>query len=99
MRIANPVAGFFWSLERKLPLLIAALLCAVVGAFGVFAHEELEKAFEAAASARLVAAAHRMSALLVESANAVRKEGRRRLRARQRDRLAARGQAWCCTLA
>ena len=75
MRIANPVAGFFWSLERKLPLLIAALLCAVVGAFGVFAHEELEKAFEAAAAGRLVAAAQRMSALLVESADSVRKEG------------------------
>ena len=75
MRIANPVAGFLWSLERKLPLLIAALLCAVVGAFGAFAHEELEKAFEAAAAGRLVAAAHRMSALLVESADSVRKEG------------------------
>ena len=75
MRIVNPVAGFFWPLDRKLPLLIAALLCAVVGAFGVLAHKELKEAFEAAASARLVAAAHRMSALLVESADSVRKEG------------------------
>jgi PAS domain S-box-containing protein len=75
LRIANPLAGFFWSLERKLPLLIATLLCAVVGAFGLFAHKELEKAFEAAAAARLVAAAHRMSALLAQTAIAIRKEG------------------------
>jgi PAS domain S-box-containing protein len=75
LRITNPVAGLLWPLERKLPLLIAALLCAIVGAFGYFAHEELESAFETAASARLVAAAHRMSALLVESAAAVRSEG------------------------
>jgi len=75
LRIANPVAAFFWPLERKLPLLIAALLCAVVGAFGWLAHEELEHAFEAAATERLVAAAQRMSALLVESARSVRREG------------------------
>jgi PAS domain S-box-containing protein len=75
LQITNSLARYVWSLERKLPLLIAALLCAVVGAFGVFAHEELEKAFEAAAAARLVAAAQRMSAMLVESAGVVRKEG------------------------
>ena len=75
MSVAAPVARFFWPLERKLPLLIAALLCAVGGAFGWLAHEELEHAFEAAAADRLVAAAHRMSALLVESATSVRKEG------------------------
>ncbi len=76
MRLADPVARFFWPLERKLPLLIAALLCAVVGAFGWRAHEELEQAFKAAAGDRLVAAAQRMSAMLVESATSVRREGR-----------------------
>lgn len=75
MPIANSITRFFWPLERKLPLLIAALLCAVVGAFGWLAHEEVEHAFEAAATDRLVAAAHRMSAVLVESAGEVRKEG------------------------
>ncbi len=75
MRLAAPIARFFWPLERKLPLLIAALLCAVVGVFGWLAREELEHAFEAAAADRLVAAAHRMSALLVESAATVRRDG------------------------
>ncbi|MDQ2665434.1 MAG: PAS domain-containing protein, partial [Gemmatimonadota bacterium] len=75
MRIANRVAAFFWPLERQLPLLIAALLCAVVGAFGWLAHEALERAFEAAAAERLVVAAHRMSALVVESVSSVRSEG------------------------
>ena len=59
MSVAAPVARFFWPLERKLPLLIAALLCAVVGAFGWLAHGELEHAFEAAAADRLVAAAYK----------------------------------------
>ena len=47
----------------------------MVGAFGWFAHEELERAFDGAAADRLVAGAHRLSSLLAESARAVRREG------------------------
>ena len=56
MRLVKPLAEVFTPLERKLPLLIAGLLCAVVAAFGWMAHEALERSFETAAADRREAA-------------------------------------------
>jgi PAS domain S-box-containing protein len=64
-------------LERKLPLLIAALLCAVVAAFGWLANRELSLALETAAGDRLGIAAQRLSTMLTESLSGSRAMARR----------------------
>ncbi|MEO8619877.1 MAG: ATP-binding protein [bacterium] len=76
MRIARPIVEFFQPLSRKLPLLIAALLCAVVATFGLLAHRELERVIDAAAADRLLVASQRLAAMLGESATGFRTETR-----------------------
>jgi signal transduction histidine kinase len=62
---AAPVAphGAGWSLERKLPVLIAALLAAVVGAFGAAAYREVRLATVERASTRLAGVAQQLAAM------------------------------------
>ena len=61
---APSVIGFLQPLRRKLPLLISALLGAVVVAFGWLAQREVGRALEAAAGDRLHIAAERLAAML-----------------------------------
>ncbi|MES2177667.1 MAG: ATP-binding protein [Gemmatimonadota bacterium] len=77
MRIVEPVARVFQPLQRKLPLLIAALLCAVVVGFLWLVNRELKGAFESAASQRLSVAAQRLASMFSESSGALRGEMRR----------------------
>jgi hypothetical protein len=52
-----------WSLERKLPLLIAALLAAAVGAFGAAAYREVRLAAVERAAARLAGVARQLATM------------------------------------
>ena len=76
MRLVKPLVEVFTPLERKLPLLIAGLLCAVVAAFGWMAHEALERSFETAAADRLSVASQRLASMLAQSAEGLRTQGR-----------------------
>jgi PAS domain S-box-containing protein len=58
------ISGSIQPLHRKLPLLISALLTAVVVSFGWLAQRELGRALESAAADRLHGAAHRLAAML-----------------------------------
>ena len=71
------IAELLRPLERKLPILIAALLCFVVATFGWLVNRELKSAFETAARERLGVAAQRLASLLSESGSALRLELRR----------------------
>ncbi len=77
MRIAGRLASVTQPLARKLPLLIAALLFAMVGTFGWLVQRELRAAFESAAGERLSAAAQRLASLLSESTGVLRNQARR----------------------
>ena len=73
-RTIRSVQEFLQPLERKLPLLIAALLFAVVMTFGWMVNRELHTAFETAAGDRLSAAAERIAGMLAEQAVGLRAE-------------------------
>ena len=77
MRIARSISELIRPLERKLPLLIAALLCFVVATFGWLVNREMKRAFETAAGERLSVAAQRLASMLTESGGALRLELRR----------------------
>ncbi|MEO7455594.1 MAG: hypothetical protein ABIY52_04985, partial [Gemmatimonadaceae bacterium] len=74
MRVTRSVADFLQPLERKLPLLIAALLCAVVASFGWMVNRELRTAFESAAGDRLTGAAQRIASMLTAQTGALKAE-------------------------
>ena len=76
MRIARPLFEFLQPLRRKLPLLIAALLCVVVVTFGWLVKRELSKASETAAGQRLAIAAQRLASILEQAAGAMRTQVR-----------------------
>ena len=61
------ITDSFQPLHRKLPLLISALLCAVVISFGWLAQRELGRALESAAADRLQGAAQRLGMMLSQS--------------------------------
>ena len=77
MGIVSRIVGYFHPLQRKLPLLIAALLCAVVGTFGWLVQAELERVVASGAADRLTVASNRLAGLLAESAALLRAEGHR----------------------
>ncbi len=76
MRSITFVREFLQPLERKLPLLIAALLCAVVAAFGWMVNRELRTAFESAAGDRLAGASQRIASMLVAQTAALKGDAR-----------------------
>jgi signal transduction histidine kinase len=65
------------SIRRRLPLLISALLLAVVGAFSWAAYRIVERALTIAATEQVRGASTRLAALLDESARRMRTEARR----------------------
>ena len=77
MRMLTSVSHALQPLARKLPFLIAALLCVVVGTYGSLVTRELRHASEAAAGQRLEFAAQRLASLLVESTAGMRMDLRR----------------------
>ena len=61
-------------IRRNLPLLMSALLAAVVGTFGWLAYDRVEAAVEQAAGDRLTDAAERLGSMLATSASQVSQE-------------------------
>ncbi|MEP6730342.1 MAG: ATP-binding protein [bacterium] len=74
MRVVKSIIRFFRPLQRRLPLMMAGLLCVVVATFGLLVERELKSAFETAATQRLSIAAQRLASMLYGSAGAMRKE-------------------------
>jgi PAS domain S-box-containing protein len=70
--VMKSVTAFVQPLQRRLPLLIAALLCTVVATFGWLVKRELSKAFEAAAQQRMSIAAQQMANMLRTSTSGLR---------------------------